>query len=795
MLLHDAEAGEILIPSVLGNPDRRGHSRTASVEDLASTKMAIADKVTVEAAAAAARALGGRPTNDGYVRLPAAACGALEYCLSRQEALFSDDIRADPRFTNAMPPSASAASVAADRGLALGSWSAQQKHIDALAGLPDRTRSLAVAPVVDGAGAVLAILFVANKMSIAGKPAPSAAGGASSASTALALPGGKAAAGGDGDDDDEEGDEGGDGVGDLPRTSIGGRTRPSTGGGALAAASSSGFDADDDDAEDAAGGGVGGRVSHVSSGKNRRLTGLRTWTLQQEAAAVRKSGAGLLMGSGAAAGAVGGAGGAAARGAAAAGGAGGSSVSGSSAGGGAATRRDTSYTDAPVGTFSMRDEEIVAGMAEALAMALDDRRVELETVFSSKSFTPLVDVRDYFRLQLNSVIHVPLPGAKAGSAIPQAAAGGGAGGPDGASGGAGGGGAGGGGAAAKRGSSRALLPASRVKAATAAAASEDSVPRIAVSHKVVGNVSVAAALYHGSTVMAETKSDLAPMQAELDRVAGACTWNTNLAMMVRDQQLLAVNQLAGRGGLRCFFSQPDRTVSLTRFAQHSGASQHVFCCCPAHVTGIVCLPLSGAALCFTPVLLLPMFPLPSCPTRRLQVRFCNLPLASRVIFNVSYKDGTPVGWAGVNVFTAQQVLRSGTLVLPLWPGKLTPENILRITNLANTHAHPDGVPSLVITLHTFEKTVVRLGPSSHMLVSRSYERPHHPGGMPLHDSEGVPNADYIALRATVGEYASVRDRVAHLVRQDPLYKLTPDDAALLWRCRDFMTGASHCSRH
>lgn len=170
------------------------------------------------------------------------------------------------------------------------------------------------------------------------------------------------------------------------------------------------------------------------------------------------------------------------------------------------------------------------------------------------------------------------------------------------------------------------------------------------------------------------------------------------------------------------------------------------------------------------------------------MRFCNLPLASRVIFNVSYKDGTPVGWAGVNVFTAQQVLRSGTLVLPLWPGKLTPENILRITNLANTHAHPDCVPSLVITLHTFEKTVVRLGPSSHMLVSRSYERPHHPGGMPLHDSEGVPNADYIALRATVGEYASVRDRVAHLVRQDPLYKLTPDDAALLWRCRDFMTG-------
>lgn len=190
----------------------------------------------------------------------------------------------------------------------------------------------------------------------------------------------------------------------------------------------------------------------------------------------------------------------------------------------------------------------------------------------------------------------------------------------------------------------------------------------------------------------------------------------------------------------------------------------------------------------------PLSPFPMSPFPTLQVRFCNLPLASRVIFNVSYKDGTPVGWAGVNVFTAQQVLRSGTLVLPLWPGKLTPENILRITNLANTHAHPDGVPSLVITLHTFEKTVVRLGPSSHMLVSRSYERPHHPGGMPLHDSDGVPNADYIALRATVGEYASVRDRVAHLVRQDPLYKLTPDDAALLWRCRDFMTGASHADQ-
>jgi hypothetical protein len=797
VLLHDPEEGQLLIPSVLGNPDNRGHARTSSAGDLASTQAALSDPATIAMATAACAALGGRSSSDGYVRVPVAACGVLEYAVRKLEPVLSDDIRSDPRFVNSMPPSPVAAALAKERGLAIGCWSEQQRHVDMLLGLPDRSRSLAVSPVLDGDGCVLGVLLVANKMPGgcgAGGPSPTSspkssvtAGGCGAAHAAAAAAGsalasaaglGGAASGSDEVEEEEEGDEARDGVGELPAvgssrrgttlaaaagargrsaTGVGGLGSPSLAAAAAAAAAGSaasggGFDGEDGHGRD----GVRGRADH----KNRRLTGLRTWTLLMEAAATRhaeealaaaltpaspaaagggaRSRASSASSAAAAAGGVGGgarssasslaapapaaaaagvgAGAAAARPPSVAAGAGAAAAAEGSASGTRASpdgsgskaapssassrpasscslRRETMYAEAPVGSFTPRDEEIVAGLSEALAMALDDRRVELETIISSRNFTPLVDIPDYFRVQLNTVIHVPLPGSKPGSALPPtpthagsaAAAAAAAAAP--------------GGAGSVTSTHNMLHPVARMQAAKAAA-SDAEVPRVAVTSKVVGQVTVTATVYHGSQPLGETRSEPAPLQGEVDRVAGCAAWNSHMALLMR---------------------------------------------------------------------------------------YCNLPLAARVIFNVTYRDGSPVGWAGCNVFTAQQVLRSGTLVLPLWPGRLTPENILRITNLANTTAPPHSVPSLVVTLHTFDKTVVRLGPSSHLLVSRNFERPAHPGGAPLQDTEGVPAADYLAMRAGAGEYGGLRERVGRLVRQDPLHRLDGDEAALLWRCREYLT--------
>lgn len=57
---------------------------------------------------------------------------------------------------------------------------------------------------------------------------------------------------------------------------------------------------------------------------------------------------------------------------------------------------------------------------------------------------------------------------------------------------------------------------------------------------------------------------------------------------------------------------------------------------------------------------------------RIQCR--DMPVATRIVFNVSTKDG-PVGWAGLNLFTYQRQLKSGAVVLKMWPGDCTAEMV------------------------------------------------------------------------------------------------------------------------
>ncbi len=57
-----------------------------------------------------------------------------------------------------------------------------------------------------------------------------------------------------------------------------------------------------------------------------------------------------------------------------------------------------------------------------------------------------------------------------------------------------------------------------------------------------------------------------------------------------------------------------------------------------------------------------------------KIKLRDIPVATRIVFNVTTKDG-PVGWAGLNLFTYQRQLKSGSVVLKMWPGECTAEMV------------------------------------------------------------------------------------------------------------------------
>jgi CRP-like cAMP-binding protein len=133
----------------------------------------------------------------------------------------------------------------------------------------------------------------------------------------------------------------------------------------------------------------------------------------------------------------------------------------------------------------------------------------------------------------------------------------------------------------------------------------------------------------------------------------------------------------------------------------------------------------------------------------LTLKYNNLPFATRIIFNLSYKDGSSIGWAGCNVFTSQQLLLTGSLSLKLWPGKLSADNITHVTNLSNILGEDNATPQLHITLPAFDKTVVRIGHSV-TTASRSSRL--------LEADASGSSADYVAQRASRSEYSSMEKR-------------------------------------
>ena len=178
------------------------------------------------------------------------------------------------------------------------------------------------------------------------------------------------------------------------------------------------------------------------------------------------------------------------------------------------------------------------------------------------------------------------------------------------------------------------------------------------------------------------------------------------------------------------------------------------------------------------------------------IQMCNLPFATRVIFNVTLKDGTPVGWAGCSVFTSKQVLINGPLTLKLWPGNINSENITRVTNLSNSLGD-ESTPELTVSFRHYDRTVVRMdtafaGTATSSLKMRTISQ------------------DYASLRATPTEFWALEKlyvvssilctawlcymccfylsccRVSHIVHQDPLYEMKAEEAELVWKCREYI---------
>jgi len=90
----------------------------------------------------------------------------------------------------------------------------------------------------------------------------------------------------------------------------------------------------------------------------------------------------------------------------------------------------------------------------------------------------------------------------------------------------------------------------------------------------------------------------------------------------------------------------------------------------------------------------------------MDIRYCNLPAATRCVFNVRHGPEEPAGWAGLSLFDFQQVLRCGEIELRLWPGVADAHMAATTTSLSNDL--DENAPSLIIALHRFRAPVARV---------------------------------------------------------------------------------------
>lgn len=192
------------------------------------------------------------------------------------------------------------------------------------------------------------------------------------------------------------------------------------------------------------------------------------------------------------------------------------------------------------------------------------------------------------------------------------------------------------------------------------------------------------------------------------------------------------------------------------------------------------------------------------------IRYFNLPAATRAVFNLALRDGTALGWAGVNLFTPEQarwrgekeeatcphgpspppplqVLRTGTVALRLWPGAFDPGRASHATCLSNP-ALDGSVVTLSVTLPAFERTVVRGGVRPLRSALRLAAAGVTPDGVVLSDEADELASGYTSQRASAAEFAAQHSAVRHVISRDPLHRLRPEEARLVWLCRERLVG-------
>lgn len=361
VLLYDASAGELVLLPVDGPAG------------------------SVAGAAAALEKLGGVAGQNGLRRISAARCGAL------YEAITTADV-------------VCVADIAADAGRP--DWLAAQDLLDAALCLIVETSSLVAAPVIlESTGEVAAVILVTNKRSLRPEsPSASSATPAHRHTRSLSSEAAYAAAALTGVDDDD------------------------------AALGEDSYAQDGEWSEDAEaaghasfiGGGGGAEGSSALHRTTGHLSSMRRWTMSRASTAVsaRPSSAAAARHSmtaaasarlGFAATASGGIGGRRSSGGASGPGSLSASASGaleSAARGGTGSRTPLRVTRAAAAAFSERDSRVVVGVAAALALALEDRGLEFETLVGALEYTLLAAVRDPVRVFVDTVSGVPMPGRR-----------------------------------------------------------------------------------------------------------------------------------------------------------------------------------------------------------------------------------------------------------------------------------------------------------------------------------------------------------------------------------------------
>ena len=149
----------------------------------------------------------------------------------------------------------------------------------------------------------------------------------------------------------------------------------------------------------------------------------------------------------------------------------------------------------------------------------------------------------------------------------------------------------------------------------------------------------------------------------------------------------------------------------------------------------------------------------------------NLPLATRIIFQLYSTNNHPLGWCGMTVFNFERELKTGLIQMHIWDGACPSPLTSALENM-----HPEASEHILsIEMRTFESTVI-------------YEvdaKTKAAAGVPVLPSSAFVNKDldwYIS-RMTPQE----RARFTSFAKENPTsFTLTESDKQLIWRTRSAM---------